>query len=94
MRERRNVRRPRPGHRLPPAGDDCPDTGDEPSGPVTGTVEAGSGYLPGGPAPVTVEDLITVVPTVPSARVPARASPADTAYRVPPSSGVQIGSSR
>ena len=56
MREERNVRRPRPGHRLPPAGDDCPDTGDEPPGPVTATVDVGPGYLPGSPAPVTVDD--------------------------------------
>ena len=88
VREERNLRRPRPGHRLPPAGDDCPDTGDRPPGPATATVDVGPGYLPGSPAPATVEDLITVVPTVPSTRVPARLPPIPhTAHR--PRRGVQ-----
>ena len=90
VRERRNVRRSRPGHRLPPAGDDCPDTGDQPPGPVTATVDVGPGYLPGSPAPATVEDLISVLPTVPSTWVPARPPPIPhTAHR--PSSGRAIG---
>ena len=80
MREERNLRRPRPGHRLPPAGDDCPDTGDRPPGPATATVDVGPGYLPGSPAPVTVDDdLITVMPT--AGNVGSGAPPAATALR-------------
>ncbi len=56
--------------------------------PVTATVDVGPGYLPGSPAPVTVEDLISVLPTVPSTWVPARPPPIPhTAHR--PRRGVQ-----
>ncbi len=59
----------------------APNTGDElPPGPVTATVDVGPGYLPGSPAPVTVDDdLITVMPT--AGNVGSGAPPAATALR-------------